>query len=428
MYRFVIHKDKENTPAPGASSKSTENDKRVRKETRNSTNSKALHDRQVNIQPLDNVKHHDGQINKENGQIYHALLKQEIKEILKVEKLDTHPTNENINAKGSPLSLLSNVFVPNFINPFYFFTVFKNEHSPIQPNRLTSASAVITHKPKIHRNAKLETRAVRRSYGQAIYVGDIYNEEYIEVMVRIVSAKEMETVLPANFLEKYNPDRKIRSLVVNWMLGTQGNIRLTDEEFYLSVNLLDQILARILVPINMYQLLATCTMWISRKLIGSDNLTASSLIDLCGNSYSIRQLLKLEQKVLKLLNFEIHSIEPYIFVNYHLRKLEIDQFQVARSSVSYILDCVSLLPEFSSARLSVLAAATVNVAIKIYCRDLEEQSNAYFNCNLSVDDIDKRQSLESMMFSQVLNMSNESYMFREPFYKYSFLSNHVSSS
>ncbi|KAG5858425.1 G2/mitotic-specific cyclin-B3, partial [Gonioctena quinquepunctata] len=167
-------------------------------------------------------------------------------------------------------------------------------------------------------------------YGQAIYVGDIYNEEYIEVMVRLLVQRDGDSST-RKFLEKYNPDRKIRSLVVNWMLGTQGNIRLTDEEFYLSVNLLDQILARILVPINMYQLLATCTMWISRKLIGSDNLTASSLIDLCGNSYSIRQLLRLEQKVLRLLNFEIHSIEPYIFVNYHLRKLEIDQFQFSKA-------------------------------------------------------------------------------------------------
>ncbi|XP_074031637.1 uncharacterized protein isoform X3 [Leptinotarsa decemlineata] len=262
----------------------------------------------------------------------------------------------------------------------------------------------------------------------AAYVGDIYNEEYLEVNLEIVGAKEGRIVLPMDFLEKFNPDQKFRASVVNWMLEIQEQVSLNDEELYLSVNLLDQVLARTTVPTNMYQLLAVSTIWIANKLIGSDILTASTLLDLCGEAYMLSQLIKMERKVLKLMNFEIHSIEPSLYINYYLKLMEIHQIQLAHFSVYYILDCTVLLPEFSSSRLSILAAAALNVAIKLFCPDLEEKSNEFFSRNLSVTEIEKRKSLEAMMYSQVLNMNNESYVFRQPFYKRRFVSNCPPSS
>nr|XP_023021975.1 cyclin-A2-3-like [Leptinotarsa decemlineata] len=302
-------------------------------------------------------------------------------------------------------------------------TEYRRKCSPIPPNPFTSSNTLISRKTKSQRSAKLVRRALRRINNSAAYVGDIYNEEYLEVNLEIVGAKEGRIVLPMDFLEKFNPDQKFRASVVNWMLEIQEQVSLNDEELYLSVNLLDQVLARTTVPTNMYQLLAVSTIWIANKLIGSDILTASTLLDLCGEAYMLSQLIKMERKVLKLMNFEIHSIEPSLYINYYLKLMEIHQIQLAHFSVYYILDCTVLLPEFSSSRLSILAAAALNVAIKLFCPDLEEKSNEFFSRNLSIGEIEKRKSLEAMMYSQVLNMNNESYVFRQPFYKRRFVSN-----
>ncbi|XP_074031636.1 uncharacterized protein isoform X2 [Leptinotarsa decemlineata] len=255
-------------------------------------------------------------------------------------------------------------------------TEYRRKCSPIPPNPFTSSNTLISRKTKSQRSAKLVRRALRRINNSAAYVGDIYNEEYLEVNLEIVGAKEGRIVLPMDFLEKFNPDQKFRASVVNWMLEIQ----------------------------------------------------ASTLLDLCGEAYMLSQLIKMERKVLKLMNFEIHSIEPSLYINYYLKLMEIHQIQLAHFSVYYILDCTVLLPEFSSSRLSILAAAALNVAIKLFCPDLEEKSNEFFSRNLSVTEIEKRKSLEAMMYSQVLNMNNESYVFRQPFYKRRFVSNCPPSS
>ncbi|CAH1155813.1 unnamed protein product [Phaedon cochleariae] len=314
----------------------------------------------------------------------------------------------------------------------------QNEHcySPIPVNKFTAPYTLLLKKPERKRSPKLKRRKAELGCQRTTHVGDIYNEEYLEV-VSIQSIellynryfiskdimcnfKSIETTitLPTGFLENFNPDKQIRAAIVNWMLGIQRTISLSEGEYYLAVNLVDQILARIAVPVNMYQLLAISTLWIANKYIGSNCFSGSDMIVLCNNAYVIRQLVEMERKVLRIMNFQLHSLEPTICVNFYLKILDIDHLEIAKFSVYYILDCSTLLPEYSTVPITVLTAAALNVAFKIYCEDLEEMVDQFFNKNMSAAYVKQRKIMESQMYSLILNMTNEKYMFREAFYKY----------
>lgn len=58
-------------------------------------------------------------------------------------------------------------------------------------------------------------------------------------------------------------------------------------------------------------------------------LQISQLLSLCGNVYSSHQMIALEIKILRVMDFQLHSIEPSICVNCYLYLLRINKIEVS---------------------------------------------------------------------------------------------------
>lgn len=52
------------------------------------------------------------------------------------------------------------------------------------------------------------------------------------------------------------------------------------------------------------------------------------LLSMCNNSFSKHQLCAMERKVLMVNDFKVTSIDPTLFINYYLMKLQIVQEKV----------------------------------------------------------------------------------------------------
>ncbi|XP_023310911.1 uncharacterized protein LOC111691792 [Anoplophora glabripennis] len=114
--------------------------------------------------------------------------------------------------------------------------------------------------------------------------------------LKYIRKQEQEITLNEHFFLRYNPNLQYRAAILNWLLKEQVHLNFSESEYYLAVNLLDHVLANVVVPINMYQLTIISTLWIAMKLIGSNFPKASTLISLCKSSYVTDQLLGMERK------------------------------------------------------------------------------------------------------------------------------------
>lgn len=93
--------------------------------------------------------------------------------------------------------------------------------------------------------------------------------------------------------------------------------------------------------------------------------------------------------------------------------------QLAKLSIYYIMDCFSLTPQFSSTPVSVLAAACVKYTLTKYYEEKRERVLYIFMRILSKEDIDEMNYVEALIYMQLVNMADENYVFKEPYYKYS---------
>ncbi|CAH1155860.1 unnamed protein product [Phaedon cochleariae] len=293
------------------------------------------------------------------------------------------------------------------------FSEIKNTHSRIPINFLTDPETLISERPQSQRNTKLPKRAFSNK-GISRHPGE---DEYAQDTLFNVLMIEEKITLPVGFMQYFGPDQKSRATIVNWMLGIQVQIQITDAELYLAVNLLDQVLARTSVPTNMLQLVALGTIWITNKYIGPDTLRASDLLWYANNAYVVRQLLRMERNVLRILNFQLHYIEPASCVDTFLSILGLENLELARFTAHYFLDCMTLLPDFSSIPVSILAAAVINVAIKMYYPTLENIVRLYLGRNMSSIHDQKRRVAESKIHAQTTLMRDENYMFRKAYHK-----------
>nr|XP_023013833.1 G2/mitotic-specific cyclin-B3-like [Leptinotarsa decemlineata] len=110
------------------------------------------------------------------------------------------------------------------------------------------------------------------------FVGDIYTLDYLEDIFKGVLINEEKILLKKGFLNTFNPENNHRLKTVNWLLSIQQvHLQFTESDFYLAINFMDHILARVKISRNIYQLLALTSLWIATKLTGTLDIDVSNL-------------------------------------------------------------------------------------------------------------------------------------------------------
>ncbi|XP_056646324.1 G1/S-specific cyclin-D2-like [Diorhabda sublineata] len=283
-------------------------------------------------------------------------------------------------------------------------SILKKDVSPIQPNPYapikTLVSGYIT-------KVAVSRRSFKRSIA-SLDVGEDYSEEFLDDMMNNSKTQEKRIVLPDNFLQTFNTKPLYRQYVVNWMLNAQQVLFLDDNEFYLAVNLLDQVLSRISVPKNMYQLVSLACLLISNKFIGADTLDMAILIKISSNMYIEQQLRNMEQKILKLLDFHIHTVEPSFYINAYLKTiLNVGPTSNVYISVYFILDCAVHVNEYSSIPCSIVAIACIIIALQCFHTDLSEKAKNYFEENISPEEYHLCRNIKKPIISQLRSLKED---------------------
>lgn len=84
----------------------------------------------------------------------------------------------------------------------------------------------------------------------------------------------------------------------------------------------------------------------------------------------------------------------------------------------YALDCLSLLPEFSSTPTSLVAAAVVGFVVDVLQKDCQVGMCRLLFKLFTKGEIERIKSLEILLYIQTKNMTDDNYRFREAYNKY----------
>lgn len=170
----------------------------------------------------------------------------------------------------------------------------------------------------------------------------------------------------------------MRTILVDWVVEVCEEYRLNTETLYLSVLYVDRFLSFMSVVRSKLQLVGTSAMFIAAKYEEIYPPDVSDFVYITDDSYNKKQVLRMEQLILKVLNFDMAAPTQYAFVNLYA---SIEQVPEAVKHMALFLCELSLLYaapflQYLPSRIAAAALAYARVLLnydngRLWTRRLE---------------------------------------------------------
>ncbi|XP_046719737.1 cyclin N-terminal domain-containing protein 2 isoform X2 [Silurus meridionalis] len=105
-----------------------------------------------------------------------------------------------------------------------------------------------------------------------------------------------------------------RAILVDWLIQVHDAFNFSEETLYLAVHLLNRVLRQIKISISSLQLLGVVCLFLAAKKEECLLPEVSELCYLMANTYSKKQLLRMERRVLCALKFDLSHTPPIHFL------------------------------------------------------------------------------------------------------------------
>jgi len=190
--------------------------------------------------------------------------------------------------------------------------------------------------------------------------GGLY--EYAASVIVYLKQKEKEFVLSQNFLEGGSTSIAMRSMLVDWLIQVQHHLRLCQETLYLSIMMLDTVLSKRDITSEKLQLVGVTCLLIASKLEEYYPADISKLIHLTSNSYTGRQVIKMELVIMDILGCQLYMPEIMSFLRRYVRATFRSQDTKYLKTCQYLIDVTIPEKGFSAIAPSTQAAASILAA------------------------------------------------------------------
>ena len=220
-----------------------------------------------------------------------------------------------------------------------------------KPNLKTKRSFVIVDKPL----PSLPEGVINIDIEGGLY-------EYAASVIVYLKQKEKEFVLSQNFLEGGSTSIAMRSMLVDWLIQVQHHLRLCQETLYLSIMMLDTVLSKRDITSEKLQLVGVTCLLIASKLEEYYPADISKLIHLTSNSYTGRQVIKMELVIMDILGCQLYMPEIMSFLRRYVRATFRSQDTKYLKTCQYLIDVTIPEKGFSAIAPSTQAAASILAA------------------------------------------------------------------
>ncbi|KAH8239252.1 hypothetical protein KR032_002357 [Drosophila birchii] len=110
-------------------------------------------------------------------------------------------------------------------------------------------------------------------------------------------------------------NHNMRCILIDWLVEVSEEYKLDTETLYLSVSYLDRFLSLMMVMRAKLQLVGTAALYIASKYEEIYPPEVGEFVFLTDDSYTKKQVLRMEQVILKILSFDLCTPTAYVFIN-----------------------------------------------------------------------------------------------------------------
>merc|ERR1712165_262168 len=160
--------------------------------------------------------------------------------------------------------------------------------------------------------------------------------EYEQDVFFFLRSREVALSTKCNYMDK-QPDitTNMRQILVDWLVEVSEEYKLQTETLHLAVNYIDRFLSLMSVQRSKLQLVGTAAMFIASKYEEIYPPDVSEFVYITDDTYTKRQVLRMEHLVLKVLEFELGSPTTHLFVNKYCQMFKMDQKSLHLATVGY---------------------------------------------------------------------------------------------
>ncbi|XP_017777159.1 PREDICTED: G2/mitotic-specific cyclin-A [Nicrophorus vespilloides] len=140
-------------------------------------------------------------------------------------------------------------------------------------------------------------------------------DEYRDEIFKYLCEQEKEHRPKANYMRK-QPDisHSMRTILVDWLVEVAEEYKLYTETLYLAVNYIDRFLSFMSVVRAKLQLVGTAAMFIAAKYEEIYPPDVGEFVYITDDTYSKKQVIRMEMLILKVLDFDISVPTAYTFI------------------------------------------------------------------------------------------------------------------
>ena len=188
------------------------------------------------------------------------------------------------------------------------------------------------------------------------------DEYFDEICEELLNNEEKYLVNPEYMKYQSDINHKMRAILIDWLIDVHLKYKLVPQTIYIAVNLLDRYLSKNDTDRTKLQLVGVTAMFIACKYEEIYPPDLKDFVYITDGAYVKSDVLHLEHKMLKSLNFDITFPTQWSIFEIYKKKLDLNEkcFKLAWFLMELCLINIKSL----KFKMSVLAASAIIIALK----------------------------------------------------------------
>ena len=209
------------------------------------------------------------------------------------------------------------------------------------------------------------------------------NELFDEIFTNLIlEEKNSYFKIDKNYMkQQYNINAQMRAILLDWLIDVHYRFNFKRKTLFQTVYLIDLYSSKNIIQKINYQLLGLTCLFISVKANEVIYPTIEGFINLTDNAYKNKELLNMENHVLKTLDFDILASTPEEFYNILSKNFNFNRIQ--HHLGEYFLDSSLIDYTMLKYKYSTIAIACIYIVMKFY--NLDGYKDIYSSKIISIE-------------------------------------------
>lgn len=191
--------------------------------------------------------------------------------------------------------------------------------------------------------------------------------EYIDDIMAYYKGTENSSIVSPNYMaNQFDINKKMRAILIDWLIEVHYKFELMDETLFLTINLIDRFLECETVLRKKLQLVGLTALLLACKYEEVSVPIVEDLVLISDKAYTREEVLDMERLMVNTLQFKLSVPTPYVFMKRFLKAAESDKKLELLSF--FIIELCLVEYEMLKFPPSLLAAAAIYTAqCSLYC-------------------------------------------------------------